>query len=361
MLDYTILRDQIRDKALELGFLSLKITKPVIADSAKVEFKEFIDKAFHGSMNYLANNQELRFNPSTIHPDTLRIICVTLPYLQQNIQEHKNRLDNEEHAYVSSYALGRDYHKVLKNKLEQLAKFINQQIAAYQMLHSYRVFTDSAPVMEVQLHQQANNGWRGKNTLLINKNYGSMVFLGELFTNLELPLDVEISSNHCGSCHKCIDICPTQAIISEYKIDARKCISYLTIENQAQIPVEYRKAIGNRIYGCDDCQLFCPWNKFAKLSSEIDFTPRHNLDCSDLVTLFAWDETIFLKNTEGSAIRRIGYNSWIRNIAVALGNAAYSKEIIYALENKLPQVNLLVAEHIEWAIEQQKNRKSFVD
>ncbi len=349
------LKEKIRKKAQSLGCLDITIATTVISDEAKEKYQQWLNEMLHGSMDYLARNTELRFNPILIHENTVTIICVKIPYLTHPIKFHKERLNNQEVAYVSSYALGRDYHKVVKQTLNNLAAFINEQLNNSGIEYNYRAFTDSAPVMEVQLSSQSGLGWRGKNTLLITKDRGSMFFLGELFTNLPLPIDKEIS-NHCGSCSKCIDICPTKAFVSPYKLDARRCISYLTIENKGAIPLGLRKLIGNRIYGCDDCQLFCPWNKFSQQSPINDFNTRNHLDSSSLLELFKWNEEEFLKKTEGSAIRRISYNSWIRNLAVAIGNSEPSLEKIKVLQDKLPYPDEMVTEHIIWAINELTDR-----
>jgi epoxyqueuosine reductase len=354
-VNYNILKDQIKDKAIEFGFLEAKISSIIIDQHAQSKFAEFIHNGYAGEMAYLKNNQNLRFSPAELHATTLAIISVKMPYLSAEINQHQQRLKDGNHAYVSSYALGRDYHKVVKQQLQKYAQWINQLLTIHQLEQNYRVFTDSAPIMEVQLATQAGNGWRGKNTLLINKNHGSMFFLGELFTSLPLPPD-EATTQHCGSCQKCLEICPTQAFVTPYVLDARKCIAYLTIENPGAIPVELRSKIGNRIYGCDDCQLFCPWNKFSQLSSLNDFTPRNQLDSSSLLELFAWSEIEFKQRLQGSPILRIGYQAWQRNIAVGLGNAAPSNAIRQALELALPNSSPLVTEHILWALEQQQRQ-----
>jgi epoxyqueuosine reductase len=248
---------------------------------------------------------------------------------------------------VNGSALGRDYHKVLRSRLRELARRIETQVGAF----GYRVFVDSAPVLEKAIAEKAGLGWIGKHTNLIDRDNGSWFFLGELYTELPLPVD-EPEESHCGTCRACLDVCPTQAIVAPYQLDARRCISYLTIESNAPIPVEFRKAIGNRVYGCDDCQLFCPWNKFAARTQEPDFAPRHALDDAGLVELFAWDEAMFLDRTEGSAIRRIGFERWLRNIAVALGNAVPTPEVIAALESRRHDASPLVAEHVAWALAQ---------
>lgn len=352
------LKQKIKDQANQFGFLEINFATLIIPNEAQDKFNQWIENNYHGEMNYLANNRELRFNPKILHDGTLSIISVKAPYLQNEIKFHKQRLNNPEHAYVSSYALGRDYHKVVKQNLNNLAQWISAEIANLETLqsHLYRVFTDSAPIMEVLLASLAGSGWRGKNTLLINKNHGSMFFLGEIFSNIPFTADVPTSS-HCGSCSKCLDVCPTQAFISPYVLDARKCISYLTIENDGAIPLELRTKIGNRIYGCDDCQLFCPWNKFSQLAALPDFKVRNNLDSSSLLELFAWSEDEFRQRLQGSPIHRIGYNSWLRNLAIGIGNSPYSEANISALTNKCSKIdNMMVQEHIKWAIAEQEKK-----
>lgn len=357
MVDYNILKALIKDKARELGFLELTVSSCTIDSAAQQKFQDWLAQGYAGDMQYLENNQNLRFNPQKLHPNSVRILSVKIPYLTQTTAALKNHLTQPEQAYVSSYALGRDYHKVVKQQLNKLATWINQYLSEAKFEHHYRAFSDSAPIMEVQIATQSGGGWRGKNTLLLNKNHGSMFFLGELFTNLPLEVDEPVSV-HCGSCNKCIEVCPTQAFISPYVLNAKKCISYLTIENKGSIPLELRPLIGNRIYGCDDCQLFCPWNKFSSLSTHTDFTPRHKLDASNLLDLFKWNEAEFIQKMQGSAILRIGYDSWQRNLAVALGNAPYQAEIITELEFKALTASIMVKEHIAWAIAQQQNKHS---
>ena len=349
MQDYTILSKQIKDKATEFGFLDASIASIKIDTTAQSHFIDWLNKNFHGNMGYLERNTELRFNPELLHEGTVSIICVKAPYLTQNIQYHKNRLENQPNAYISSYALGRDYHKVVKQQLNQYAKWINNLVNNVDF--NYRAFTDSAPVLEIELAKNAGLGWRGKNTLLLNKQQGSLYFLSEIFTNLPLPTD-KATSAHCGSCNKCLVACPTNAFTEPYILDANRCISYLTIENKGSIPIEFRKLIGNRIYGCDDCQLVCPWNKFAKLTTYKDFAPRNNLDNSTLVELFLWTENEFNQRMQGSAILRIGYISWLRNLAVGLGNAPTTPEVISALQSRLNYPAELVVEHVQWALAQ---------
>lgn len=350
-IDYSTITREILGIAKQFGFLEARITNIKISDDAQTKFLSWIKNNFHGDMQYITRNINLRFNPATLHENTVSIICIKAPYLTNNINYHKNRL-KENNAYISSYALGRDYHKVVKNNLKRYAEEINNYLANINLKHSFRVFTDSAPILEIELAKKAGLGWRGKNTLLINKDEGSMFFLGEIFTNLPLLENTSEVKNHCGSCHKCIDICPTKAFIEPYLIDAKKCISYLTIENQGPIPLEFRKAIGNRIYGCDDCQLFCPWNKFSKQTTLNDFNVRHNLDNISLNEAFSWDHNTWQEKMQGSSIYRIGYNNWLRNLAVALGNAKTTPEIISALKSKLNYENTIIQEHIIWALKQ---------
>lgn len=349
------LKKQIKDKAKELGAIESSIAGIIISPESQIKFSDWVDQGYHGEMNYLVNNLNLRFNPKLIQAGTQTIICIKVPYLTKPLSYHKERLNNKSQAYVSSYAVGRDYHKVVKQILNNLAKYINQLLKEYAIDHQFRAFTDSAPIMEVQLASQSGLGWRGKNTLLLNKVHGSMFFLGELFTNLPLPVDESVSS-HCGSCTKCMDICPTNAFIGAYQLDARRCISYLTIENKGTIPEELRPLIGNRIYGCDDCQLVCPWNKFSKLAATTEFSSRHNLDSSTLLELFSWTEEEFYKKMEGSAIRRIGFDAWLRNLAVGIGNSVATPQAIAVLVQKKESASPLVAEHIDWAITQLTNR-----
>lgn len=350
-MDYTIITQQIKEKASEFGFLEARIAHIKIDTNTKDQFNTWLTAKLYGDMEYLTKNIELRFNPQLLHNDTMSIICVKAPYLTKAVNFHKNRLTNPNHAYVSCYALGRDYHKVLKKQLKQYAEWINSFLANNLPDINYRVFTDSAPILEVQLAQNAGSGWRGKNTLLLNKQQGSLYFLGEIFTNLPLQIDTP-TTNHCGSCNKCLTVCPTNAFIKPYMLDATKCISYLTIENKGSIPIQYRKAIGNRIYGCDDCQLVCPWNKFSKLTNLPDFAIRHEFDVLSLIEAFLWTEQEWQSKMQGSAIYRIGYEAWLRNVAVGLGNAITSNIIIEALTSRLNDVSTLVKEHIVWALEQ---------
>lgn len=338
------LADQIKQWGIALGFQQVGITD-VDLSAYEPKFHAWLAARFHGEMHYMEKHGTKRTRPDELVPGTLRIISVRMDYFPED-SNAIGVLNDATLGYVSRYALGRDYHKVLRSRLTKLGEKIQATIQDTE----YRVFTDSAPVLEKPIAEKAGLGWIGKHTNLINSKAGSYFFLGELFTNLPLPIDEPQLTSHCGSCTACIEVCPTAAIIAPYQLDARRCISYLTIELHGSIPIEFRSMIGNRIYGCDDCQLFCPWNKFAKSSQEDDFKPRHDLADSTLIELFAWDEETFLKKTEGSAIRRIGHERWLRNIAVALGNAPTSPAVIQALESRLHHPSDLVKEHIIWAL-----------
>ena len=340
------LMPDIRRWSLELGFQHVGVSDLDLGQ-AEARLSKWLDEGNHGTMDYMQRHGRKRSRPAELVPGTLRIISVRMDYLPQAQDEAIQLLDHDSRAYVSRYALGRDYHKVLRRRLRDLARRIETRVGDF----GYRVFVDSAPVLEKPIAEKAGLGWIGKHTNLIDRNAGSWFFLGELYTDLPLPVD-EAEESHCGSCRACIDVCPTEAIVAPYKLDARRCISYLTIELKGEIPVEYRKAIGNRIYGCDDCQLFCPWNKFARPTAEGDFAPRHNLDAEDLTVLFGWNESEWLEKTEGSAIRRIGYERWLRNIAVALGNAERTPEVVTALNKRRESESKLVAEHVAWALAQ---------
>jgi len=346
--DLTDLKADILRWGEELGFQQLGISDIDLA-KAEGQLQEWLDDGRHGEMHYMHRHGSKRSHPEELVPGTLRVISARMDYLPENQADAQALLDHPSKAYVSRYALGRDYHKVLRGRLKNLAKKIEERIGAF----GYRVFVDSAPVLEKALAQKAGIGWVGKHTNIIHDKAGSWFFLGELYTDLPLPIDTP-SESHCGSCKACIDVCPTDAITGPYQLDARRCISYLTIELRDSIPLEFRKAIGNRIYGCDDCQLFCPWNKFAEPSAEGDFAPRHGLDNAELVDLFAWTEERWLEKTEGSPIRRIGYESWLRNIAVALGNAETTPEVVAALEAQIDTPLKILAEHVNWALQQHR-------
>lgn len=357
-INYPQLVEKIKCWGKELGFSQLGITD---IDLSKHEqaLETWLANHYHGNMDYMARHGLMRARPAELEPGTIRAISVRLDYLPTKAKCARI-LKAKDHAYISRYALGRDYHKLMRKRLQQLGKKIT---AYFEELHgenfNFRPFVDSAPILERPLAEKAGLGWVGKHSLLLNKEAGSWFFLGELLIDIPLPvtsietIDEKSSGNDCGSCVACIKICPTKAIVEPYVVDARRCISYFTIESPDPIPLELRPLMGNRIYGCDDCQLICPWNKYAKLSLEDDFQARHQLDEVTLLTLFAWDEDYFLANLEGSPIRRIGFQSWQRNIAVALGNAPFNIDIVAALEDKLTSASALVAEHIRWAIKQQ--------
>jgi len=336
----------IRQWGKELGFQRIGVSD-IDLSHAESRLAEWLEEDNHGAMHYMQRHGNKRSRPAELVPGTMRIISARMDYLPQSQDDAIPLLDHESRAYLSRYALGRDYHKVLRRRLRDLARRIEDRIGDF----GYRVFVDSAPVLEKAIAEKAGLGWIGKHTNLIDRQAGSWFFLGELYTDLPLPVD-DPEVSHCGSCRACIDVCPTDAIVAPYKLDARRCISYLTIELKEAIPVEFRKAIGNRVYGCDDCQLFCPWNKFAKPTAEGDFAPRHNLDTEDLTELFAWSESTWLARTEGSAIRRIGYERWLRNIAVALGNAKTTPDVVGALNKRRESESKLVAEHVAWALAQ---------
>ncbi len=344
--DMAALKREIIAQCGELGFQQTGISNIDLAQ-AEEHLANWLRRRFHGSMDYMERHGRKRSRPAELVPGTLRVICVRMNYFPDDQKEARKLLDNGSGAYISRYALGRDYHKVLRTRLRALARHIQSTIGQF----GYRVFVDSAPVLEKALAQKAGIGWIGKHTNLINRDEGSWFFLGELYTDLPLPVDVAEQS-HCGSCTACIDVCPSKAIVAPYTLDARRCISYLTIENKGSIPLEFRKDIGNRIYGCDDCQLFCPWNKFAVPTAEDDFRPRHGLDTAQLAELFSWTEETWLSKTEGSAIRRIGYQRWRRNIAVALGNADTTPEVLAALAERQVGDSPLLIEHVQWALEQ---------
>ena len=353
----TDLSTWIKAEARALGFAHVGISQPDLS-TAKAGHVAWLVDQFHGTMDYMTRNIDARFSPELLVPETLSIISVAMPYLAADLSddwqnEAWQTIDNHDQAYVSRYALGRDYHKVVRNTLQKLATAIEAKIAPTPL--TYRAFSDSAPVPEVEIAQQTALGWRGKHTLLLNRTHGSMFFLGELYVNLDLATD-QPTTSHCGQCTACIDICPTQAIVAPYRVDARRCISYLTIEHKGEIPHEFRKAIGNRIYGCDDCQLACPWNKFAQKSDLSDFAARHSLNDVDLLTLLHWDEATFKSNMAGSAAYRIGHVQWQRNILLALGNAAQNPhhpiERLAALQSFSTHDNPILAEQARWSLAQ---------
>jgi len=349
-INYSQLAEKIQCWGKELGFSQLGITDIDLSQHER-SLEKWLANGYHGNMEYMARHGLMRARPAELVPGTVRVISVRLDYLPTDAKCARI-LKAKDHAYISRYALGRDYHKLMRKRLQSLGKKIAEHCEEF----NFRPFVDSAPILERPLAEKAGLGWVGKHTLLLNKEAGSWFFLGELLIDIPLPItsikpkNTERSVNDCGSCVACIKICPTKAIVEPYVVDARRCISYFTIESPDPIPIELRPLMGNRIYGCDDCQLICPWNKYAKLSLEDDFQARNQLDEITLLTLFSWNETYFLDVFQGSPIRRIGFQSWQRNIAVALGNAPWDAEIVQALEDKLPLASELVAEHIHWAI-----------
>lgn len=346
--DWQALAADIKRWGVELGFNQVGITDTDLG-TAEADYREWIMKGFHGAMDYMAKHGDRRTRPQELIPGTIRVISVRMDYLPPAARDSESVLQDGEQAYISRYALGRDYHKVLRSRLQQLSERIAGAIRQSGQEFNYRVFTDSAPVLEVALAEKAGLGWRGKHTLLLTRSAGSWFFLGEIYTNLPLPIDAA-PQNHCGSCTACIDVCPTQAIVGPYQVDARRCISYLTIELKDSIPEALRPLIGNRVYGCDDCQLHCPWNRFAQVSGEPDFNVRHGLDNVTLAELFTWDEAAFKEKMAGSAIYRIGYKQWLRNLAVGLGNAPSTPAVIHALQSRLNDDDAMVREHVQWAL-----------
>jgi epoxyqueuosine reductase len=346
--DFRSLAQNIKTWSNELGFQQLGITDTLM-DIHEARLLDWLNSGYHGDMDYMEKHGSKRSRPAELVDGTLRVISVRMDYFPPDSESIQVVLDRPDIGFISRYALGRDYHKLMRKRLQLLANKITAETGDF----GYRVFVDSAPVLEKPLAEKAGLGWIGKHTNLINRHAGSWFFLGEIYTNLPLPVDEPSTESHCGSCSACIDICPTHAIVEPYRLDARRCISYLTIELHGAIPVEFRTLMGNRIYGCDDCQLVCPWNRFSTPSRESDFLARHTLDAPDLVELFLWDEPTFLNRTEGSAIRRIGHRRWLRNIAVALGNAPRSDTVINAL-NSRRGLDAMIDEHIDWALDQQK-------
>ena len=338
------LATQIRLWGRELGFQQVGIAD-IDLTLAEQRLDDWLANGYQAGMDWMAAHGRKRSRPADLEPATLRVISLRMDYLPAD-SAAMEVLGNPEKAYISRYALGRDYHKLIRKRLGKLAEQIRHAVKDSELA---RAFVDSAPVMEKPLAEKAGLGWQGKHTLIINRKAGSWFFLGEIYTDLPLPVD-QPASNHCGSCSACIDICPTAAIIGPYQLDAGKCISYLTIENKGAIPAELRPLIGNRIFGCDDCQLVCPWNRFARHSDESDFKPRHGLDQASLLELYMWSEEEFLQRTEGSPIRRSGYAGWLRNLAVALGNGPASTQVIAALQQRRNDGSDMVREHVEWAL-----------
>lgn len=353
MTDYVQLATEIKQLGRQAGFADVRISDVDLSHAVE-RYQAWIAAGYHGEMGYMESHGSKRYRPDELVPGTVRVITVRVDYLPTDTPSdwrEREQSHAPDAAVISIYARGRDYHKVLRQRLQQLADAIAARVGEF----GYRVFTDSAPVMEVALAEKAGLGWRGKHTLLLTREAGSLFFLGEILVDIPLPVDPP-TSNHCGQCRSCIDVCPTQAIIAPYQLDARRCISYLTIELHGAIPVELRPLIGNRVYGCDDCQLYCPWNKFAQKATVDDFDVRHGLDQRSMLELFAWTEADFLRRMEGSPIRRIGYEKWLRNLAVGLGNTAQHvkgrADIVQALQNRLDNASELVREHIEWALAQ---------
>ena len=346
--DFAALARDIKRWARELGFANTGISG-VDLDEDEQHLQRWLDEGHHGEMDYMARHGSKRTRPAELEPGTQRVISVRMDYIPPGTANAWEVLGDAQAGYVSRYALGRDYHKLMRSRLQKLAERIQGVVGDF----GYRAYVDSAPVMEKALARNAGLGWIGKHTVLINRRAGSYFFLGELYTDLPLPVDPPASA-HCGTCTRCIDVCPTQAILGPYRLDAKRCISYLTIELKGSIPEDLRAPMGNRIFGCDDCQLVCPWNKFAQETSEPDFAPRHSLDGAKLVELFAWTEQEFLKRTEGMAIRRTGYEGWLRNIAVALGNAPRSTEVVEALNARADHPSPVVREHVAWALARQR-------
>ncbi len=341
-----ITHKQLNQWASELGFQKLGISD-INLSKTETFFSSWLKSKFHGDMEWMQRHGTKRTRPAELVPETISIISVRMNYRPSETHDPVMILNHPELAYISRYALGRDYHKMMRKRLQKLAQRIDKELTEDDL--QYRVFVDSAPVMEKPIAAKAGLGWQGKHSNILSRDAGSWFFLGEIYTNLPLAPS-KATQNRCGDCSACIDICPTQAIIKPYVLDARRCISYLTIEHKGVIPLEFRKAIGNRIYGCDDCQLVCPWNRFSQNATDTDFSIRHNLDSSHLLSLFAWSEDEFLKKMEGSPIRRLGYERWQRNLSVALGNAPYSAKIIKTLNDKYLVTTKLVREHITWAL-----------
>ncbi len=350
-LDLASLAQSIKDWGRELGFQQVGISGLELGEH-EAHLQRWLDAGYQGEMDYMAAHGRKRSHPDELVPGTLRVVSLRMDYLPGDTQMAR-RLQEPEKAYVSRYALGRDYHKLIRKRLQQLAERIQQAIGPF----GYRAFVDSAPVLEKAIAEQAGLGWIGKNTLVLNRKAGSYFFLGELFVDIPLPTDAPHASEHCGRCSACLDICPTAAFVGPYVLDARRCISYLTIELKGPIPEELRAPIGNRVFGCDDCQMVCPWNRFAKTTEQGDFQPRHSLDNAELAELFRWSEEEFLSRTEGSPLRRAGYERWLRNLAVGLGNAPSSIPVLEALQARREHPSELVREHVQWALAQHAQRQ----
>jgi epoxyqueuosine reductase len=343
-LDLAALSQSIKDWGRELGFQQVGIAGLELGEH-EAHLERWLAAGYHGEMDYMGAHGSKRSHPDQLVPGTLRVVSLRMDYLPGDTLMAQ-RLGQPETAYVSRYALGRDYHKLIRKRLQQLAERIQQAIGPF----GYRAFVDSAPVLEKAIAEQAGLGWIGKNTLVLNRKAGSYFFLGELFVDLPLPVDAPTTTDHCGRCTACLDICPTAAFVAPYVLDARRCISYLTIELKGPIPTELRPLIGNRVFGCDDCQIVCPWNRFARPTEQSDFQPRHSLDNAQLAELFRWTEDEFLSRTEGSPLRRAGYERWLRNLAVGLGNAPSSIPVLEALEARREDESEMVREHVQWAL-----------
>jgi epoxyqueuosine reductase len=348
-IDLPELSQRIKHWGQQLGFQGIGISDTDLSAAERHLF-DWLARDYHGEMDWMAQHGVRRSRPAELQTGTLRVITARMDYWSDQAYAADTVLNSPQLAYISRYALGRDYHKLLRRRLQQLADRIHQHIGDF----GYRVFVDSAPVLEKPLAQKSGLGWIGKHTNLIARDAGSWFFLGEIYTDLPLVVDLSHSSDHCGSCQACIEACPTGAIVAPYQLDARLCISYLTIELRGSIPEPLRPLIGNRVYGCDDCQLVCPWNRFAQATTEPDFAPRHQLDQSTLIELFEWDEATFLERLAGSPIRRIGYECWLRNLAVALGNAQTEPAVMTALEKRRDHPSALVREHVSWALAQHR-------
>jgi len=348
MIDYTQLATNIRGWAIELGFERLGITDTDLGEHER-HLLNWLDDGFHGTMDYMQRHGTRRSRPDDLVAGTIRVLSTRLYYYPSFATDADTVLQSPELGYVSRYALGRDYHKLMRKRLQSLAQKIEAEIGAF----GYRAFVDSAPVLEKALAEKSGLGWIGKHSNLMDRR-GSWFFLGEIYTDLPLPVDTPDKIEHCGTCTACLQACPTNAIVAPYRVDARRCISYLTIEHRGSIPEELRSMMGNRIYGCDDCQLVCPWNRFSPSSAEADFEPRHALDNTKLIELFNWTEADFLTRLEGSPIRRIGHECWIRNIAIALGNAPTHPQLVAALQTRQHDPSDLIREHVNWALAQHK-------
>ncbi|KAF0283600.1 tRNA epoxyqueuosine(34) reductase QueG [Spiribacter roseus] len=344
-LDSSRLLPTIRQWASELGFDDVGVARPALAEDER-HLLRWLQDGRHGTMTWMARHGVKRARPERLVPGTVRILSVRMDYRPPDLEADDALLADNRRAFIARYALGRDYHKLMRKRLQALANRIDTAVGGF----GYRVFVDSAPVLEKALARNAGLGWIGKNTLVLNRHAGSYFFLGEIFTDLPLP-ESEPVDDLCGSCRACIDVCPTGAITGPQQLDARRCISYLTIEHEGSIPEDLRPAIGNRVFGCDDCQAVCPWNRYAQPTDEADFHPRHGLEDASLVALFRWDEATFLKRTEGSAIRRLGHERWLRNLAVALGNGPADADAIEALRERLEHPSAMVREHVTWALD----------